>query len=50
MQGAIILLVLMVLLFAAAAVLKAFAGLLVIAGLGVGFFAFLAALNLVGRK
>jgi hypothetical protein len=50
MQGALILVAIMVILFVAAAFLPAFAGLLVLCGLGVGVFAGLAALSLLGKK
>jgi len=44
MQSVTALIIIMVVLFGAAAVLPAFAGLLVLCGLGVGFFAALVAL------
>jgi hypothetical protein len=50
MQGALILVAIMVILFGAAAVLPAFSGLLVIFALGAGFLAALAGLSLLGKK
>jgi hypothetical protein len=50
MQGALILVAIMAILFIAAACLPAYSGLLVIAGLGAGFVAGLAGLSLLGKK
>ncbi len=50
MQGALILVAIMVIFFVAAAALPAFAGLFVLCGLGTAVFAGLAALSLVGKK
>jgi uncharacterized membrane protein len=50
MQGAIILVVLTVILFGAAAALPAYSGLFVLAGLGCAVFAGLAGLSLLGKK
>lgn len=50
MQGALILVAIMVILFVAAAFLPAFSGLLVLCALGTGCLAALAGLSLLGKK
>ncbi|MBU6452428.1 MAG: hypothetical protein KGS72_11655 [Cyanobacteria bacterium REEB67] len=50
MQGTILLIVIMVVLFGAAYLAPDAAGIFVLCGLGVGFLAVLSAMSLVGKK